>query len=502
MGKHSSKNPFGADRPRHSAADARRVPAERRRTPGENSASAGAHGSGESYQLSDPNTRHRGSLEAAPARLRVERDRRRSRAKRIALIVGGATLGLLAVAALAAFFFAKNIEATMHGTIVEQQKIVNALTAAKPMEPFNLLILGADYRTGDTQYRSDSMIVAHIDPKLQKVWLLSIPRDTRAEIPGHGTQKINAAHFFNGPEGAIKATESLTGLKINHYLEMNFAGFKSAVDALGGVWINVPVTIDDKAADNSRGDVASHIDAGYQRLDGPHALTFVRARHQFVDQDFSRMKNQQLFFKALANQIAKSSSVAKLPRVVSSVAPYIRTDMSLIDMIKVAQSLKAAGGKNLYSATIKGEWKSPYIYPDQTLLAKLVADVNAERPFEATATAGLASGAPIARNPATVSVTVHNGSGIAGAAKQAAEVLKAKNFNVSQVGNANQNVYKNTLIIYKTDMAAAQLLATVMPPGCKIVQSRGMYSFTTTVLVVVGSDWDAAKIPATAVLTQ
>lgn len=500
MGKHSSKNLFGAERPRGFGAQ-RRIPAERRRTPGEHSASAGAHGAGESYQLSDPNTRHRGSLEAAPARLRVERDRRRSRAKRIALIAGGSVLGLLAVAALAAFFFARNIESTMHGTIVEQMKITSALTMAKPMEPFNVLILGADYRRGETQYRTDSMIVAHIDPKQKRVWLLSIPRDTRVEIPGHGTQKINAAHFFDGPRGAIKATEQLTGLKINHYLEMNFAGFRSAVDALGGVWINVPVTIDDRAADNSRFNVASHIDAGYQRLDGAHALTFVRARHQFVDQDFSRMKDQQLFFKALADQMAKSSSVARLPGVVSSVAPYIRTEMSLVDMIKVAQALKAAGGKNFYSATIKGEWRTPYIYPDEALLAKLVADINMERPFETSATAGATSGAAPALNPAKVSVTVHNGSGIAGAAKQAASILKAKNFNVTQVGNANQNVYQNTMIIYKNDLAAAQLLASVMPSGSKIVQSRGMYSFTTTVLVVVGRDWNAAKAPATAVLT-
>jgi len=502
MGKHSNQNSSGSgreDRRRGSSSDPRRIPAERRRTPGDHSASAGANASEESYQLSEPSSRRRGSLEAAPARLRVERDRRRSRTKRIAFIVAGSILALLAVAAVAGFFYLKSLESTMQGTTLDQKNISAALTKAKPMEPFNVLILGADYRIGDKKYRSDSMMVAHIDPKTKRVWLLSIPRDTRVEVAGHGTQKINAAHFLDGPEGAIKATENLTGLKINHYLEMNFSGFKQAVDALGGVWIDVPVTIDDTQADATAKNTASHIDAGYQLLDGDHALTFMRARHQFVDQDFSRMKNQQLFFKALADQIAKISSVAKLPGVVSAVAPYIRTDMSLVDMVKTAQSLKAAGSKNLYTATVKGEWKSPYIYPDETLLAKLVADIEAERPFDSTATAG--SGAKTV-SASSVTVTVRNGSGIAGAAKQVASILKAKNFKVPETGNANQNVYKNTLIVYKDNLAAAELVASTLPPGTKLVQSRGMYSFSSTVLVVVGKDWDVAKVPVTAITTK
>ena len=80
------------------------------------------------------------------------------------------------------------------------------------------------------------------------------------------------------------------------------------------------------------------------------------------------MKNQQIFFKALADQVAKIDNVAKLPSVVSAVAPYIATDMSLVDMIRLAQALKSAGSENLYTATAKGEWRSPYIYVDQANL--------------------------------------------------------------------------------------------------------------------------------------
>jgi len=271
-----------------------------------------------------------------------------------------------------------------------------------------------------------------------------------------------------------------------------------AVNALGGVWVDVPYTINDTEADHSKGDKASHIDAGYQLLDGAHALTFVRARHQFADQDFTRMKDQQIFFKALADQVSKMGNIAKLPSVVSAVAPYIQTDMSLVEMIRLAQALKGAGSDNLYTATAVGEWKSPYIYVDEANLAKLVKAIKAEKPFEKQ-TAKSAKSTP---KPTSVSVTVRNGSGISGVANQAATILKAKDFKIKDVGNAGQNVYKKTLIIYKTDEAAAQVVAKYLPPGTPVVQSRGMYAFSGKVLVVIGKDWDISKVPAAPVVSQ
>jgi len=416
----------------------------------------------------------------------------------MALAVLAGALVLVVAGAVGVYAYAKHLERTMQQTIVEKAKLDSVLTKAKPMEPFNILILGADFRRGDTAYRTDSMMVAHVDPKAKKVWLLSIPRDTRVELPGHGARKINDAHFFSGPEGAVEATEKLTGLEINHYLEANFQGFVKAVEALGGVWVDVPYNINDTQADHSKGDKASRIDAGYQLLDGPHSLTFVRARHQFADQDFTRMKNQQLFFKALADQVAKIDNIAKLPSVVSAVAPYIATDMSLVEMIRLAQALKNAGSENLYTATAVGEWQSPFIYVDQENLNRLVKAIKKGEPFDKPKK----SPAAAELKPASVSVTVRNGSGVSGVANQAATILEAKSFKIKDVGNAGQNVYKKTLIIYKTDAKAAALVGTYLPPGTTIVQSRGMYAFKGKILVVVGKDWDVSKVPAAPVVTQ
>jgi len=510
MGKHSGSDKgrggLGRGDSSRARSNSRRVPAERRRTPGERATAENMHGGSESYQLSDPSSRRRGSLETAPARLKIERDRRRARTKRIAAIVAGALVVLLFLAAGGVYAYAKYIERTMQSTVLKQGKLGEVLTKAKPMEPVNILVLGADYRKGDVKYRTDSMIVAHVDPQAKKIWMISIPRDTRIEYPGRGPIKINTAHVYGGPEGAVKAVENLTGLKMNHYLEVNFKGFKKAVDAVGGVWIDVPVAIDDIQADQSPGHRARKIDAGYQRLDGEHALTFVRARHQFADQDFSRMKNQQLFFLALADQISKVGNVAKIPSLVSAVAPYIQTDMSLVDMIKMAQALRGSGRDNIYTATMKGEWKSPFIYGDEEQLAGLVEAIKEGRSFEPKRTKESSKTSDAtktsAKKPSQIEITVRNGSGLNGVAKQAASILRAKTFVVGEIGNANQNVYGNTMIIYKDDLAAAELVASAMPPGTKIVQSRGMYSFDTDILVVVGKDWDVAKVPAAPVTSQ
>ena len=513
MGKHTQgRTPGGEGRRKKPEAGKRRVPAERRRTPGERATSAGVRGNGDSYQLEDSASRRRGSLEAAPARLRMERDRRRSRTKRIAAIVGVVLMAVVLVAVGSVFAYARHIQNTMQSTIVKQQKLNPSLKPAEPMKPFTLLLLGADYRKGETAYRTDTIILAKIDPQQKKIWMLSIPRDTKVLVPKHGYQKINTAHALGGPELTIKTVEQFTGVPINHYMEVNFQGFQGAVDALGGIWVNVPKAINDKkAASQSVHQRAAKIPAGYQLLDGEHALTFVRSR-DYADADISRMKSQQIFFKALADQMAKSPNVTKMMRAINAVYPYIQTDMSLVEMIKTAVALKDAGSKSLYTATLDGEWKSPFIYTNEAQKKKLIGDFKAGRSFEptpaaeASATAGAAkkaaAAAPAAKKPGEIQVTIRNGAGISGLAKQAGLILKAKGFGVGETGNANQNVYKQTLVVYKTDRAAAELVASALMPGTKVVEGRGMYSYPTEIMVVVGKDWDTNKIPVAQVSTN
>lgn len=458
-------------------------------------------------RVSDPAERRRGALEAAPERLKAERERRRRRARRVALVTIATAAALVVAAAVGLFFWAKGLERTMQQTVYKKEKLDVRLEKAAPSEPFNVLMLGYDRRPKETVYRADTIILARIDPRSKQVWLVSIPRDAKVEIPGFGTHKINQAYALGREQLAIETVEQLTGVKINHFVGINFRGFQRAVDAMGGVWVDVDVEINDPQADATRGKTASHIAPGYQLLDGAHALTFVRTRHTFADQDFGRMRNQQKFFLALADQMAERVPVSRLPRIVTAVAPFISTDMSLVEMVRTAQALHRAGSKRIHTATLTGEWRSPYVVLDEAaktaILEKFKAGVPFEEPRSTQATATAAAGAPARPlSPRAITVTVRNGAGISGCARQAASVLKARAFKVTEVGNAAQFVYDRTLVVYRTDRAAAELVARALPPGTKLVESRGMYRFDSDVLVVIGKDWDVAKVPVAPIITE
>lgn len=438
----------------------------------------------------------RGGLVEESPRLRVHRQRRKQTIIRIAVSI--VALFIIAGAAVAAYA-AYTINAAQNDTTQEVRsdpKLQKVLEKPKPKKPFTILLLGADYRPGDTAYRCDTIVLTRVDPVKKKVWMISIPRDTKITIPGRGTMKINAANY-GGPSEMISAVKELTGIPINYYARINFRGFVQMVDAIGGVWIDVPVAIDDYAASGaSPGHRARYIKKGYQLLDGEHALTFVRARHQFVDQDFSRMKNQQLFFKALAKQTADTRNLLRVPRLVRYAAKYTSTNLPFKTMYDVAMAMRGIKEDDIEATTLKGEWQSPYIYPDEQWLSFIVGQFKNGGSFETSTGA-----APSTLKPADISVSVRNGAGISGVGKEAANKLRTGGFAIGEVGNANQFVYKETLVIYKDQADAAKLVLNRLPTG-RLVQSRGMYSFSSDVLVIVGRDWRIPTSTTTSNATQ
>lgn len=425
--------------------------------------------------------------------MRVHRERSHHKARVIALAIVSVLLVALVGGVVWGYSVIRGAQKTMNKNAGASGEVSAALTERKPQEPFTVLLLGNDKRPGEVNARADTIIVAKIDPEARKVWMLSIPRDTRVQIPGHGTQKINAANFYGGPALMIDTVEEFLGVPINHYMDIDFAGFIKVVDSLGGVWVDVDTAIDDPKA-SSHGEYVNGkftgqvIEPGYQLLNGDHALTFVRSR-DFPDADFTRMRHQQMFFKALADQATKLGNVLKIPGMVKDIAQYMSTDMGIGPIIDVMIALKDMGGANVQTATVDGEWKSPYIWTDEERKAELVSAFTEGRAFDATPVVD-----PATVVPSTVTVTVRNGAGIPGCAATAAGMLTAEGYKVGEVGNANQFVYDETLVVYQSNAAAAEAVAALLPTG-KVVPSKNMYTFTSEILVVVGKDyatWPAA----------
>ncbi|XID90531.1 LCP family protein [Paenibacillaceae bacterium WGS1546] len=203
-------------------------------------------------------------------------------------------------------------------------------------ERVNILLLGGDergIREGDVA-RSDTMMIASLDPVTKTIHLMSVLRDTRVEIPGFRDNRANTAITLGGPDLAMKTIGNLTGLDIQYYVYVDFQGFIKLVDAIGGV--DFYVEKDMKWTDNADGNQYDiDLKEGYQHLDGDKALQYVRFRYDKLS-DFTRTERQRDFLKAVAAKVMNGWNLIKLPEILEEVVPYVETNMSPNDMLKLA----------------------------------------------------------------------------------------------------------------------------------------------------------------------
>ncbi|MDF2960044.1 MAG: transcriptional regulator [Paenibacillus sp.] len=227
----------------------------------------------------------------------------------------------------------------------------------------NVLLLGGDSRgmKKNEVPRSDTLIVASIDPTTKKAYLFSILRDTYVKIPGSGEDRINAALALGGPNLAMKTVGDLLGIPVQYYVYTDFKGFIALVDAIDGIDINVEKDMKySDAEDGHEYDI--NLKKGMQHLDGKMALQYVRFRHDALS-DFARTERQRNFMQAVAQKMQSTSSILKLPRILSSVDPYIETNLSTTDMLKL--------GSLGYEAKTEG-MVSQQIPPAELLIEKRV----------------------------------------------------------------------------------------------------------------------------------
>jgi polyisoprenyl-teichoic acid--peptidoglycan teichoic acid transferase len=216
-----------------------------------------------------------------------------------------------------------------------------------------ILAVGSDKRYGESgRGRADTVILVRIDDRTGSVSMLSLPRDLRVDIPGHGTNKLNAAYPLGGMKLLIKTVREELGVKIDHFVEVNFAGFKSVVTTLGGVYLPV----DGRYLNRTETSNYMSIDLrpGYQKLDRAEALQFVRFRQG--DSDFTRAARQQLFLREVGRQLqAGLSDVTSLPDVVDAMAEATTSDLSGVsETIGLANRLRATRPDRINRVVLDG----------------------------------------------------------------------------------------------------------------------------------------------------
>jgi LCP family protein required for cell wall assembly len=229
-------------------------------------------------------------------------------------------------------------------------------------KPINILLLGADSRTKNDPGRTDTMILVRLDPATKHIRLLSLPRDTRVTIPGHGVNKLNQASSGYYQDGGTSLlvdtikTDLLPGLRIDYTVKTDFAGFAAIIDALGGVTIDVEERMLYKAV-----DVLIDLQPGVQHLNGEQALGYARFRMDAVGdfgtwsgEDHGRVERQKKLLAAVIDQTKDVRTLLRLPAVIRAVQAAVTTDMSFNVMARIGMTYKDVAEKDVESVPFPG----------------------------------------------------------------------------------------------------------------------------------------------------
>jgi LCP family protein required for cell wall assembly len=379
----------------------------------------------------------------------------------------------------------------------------------------NILLVGSDDRTNATPAElkelstteqvtnsTDTMILVHIPADGRKATAVSFPRDSWVTIPGcSGQHKLNSAYINGatdcgttkadpdrGRQKLVETISQLSGLKIDHYVEVDLLGFYRITQAVGGVQV---------CLNQAQKDPFSGIDLpkGVSTIEGKQALAFVRQRHGLPRGDLDRIVRQQYFMSAVFRKVTSLGVLTnpiKLKRLLDAVGSSMRMDSGL-DPIQLAGQLRGLAAGNVTFTTIPTDGNGvrngqDVILVDESAIPRFFESViNPPKPKAAVK--------PAPRGEVTV--TVYNGSGRSGLAAQAASGLTKAGFKVGGTGNADRQTYSRTEIRYGAGGEAGARAVLAVVPSATLVQRDGV----SGVQLVLGSDFSsigatASKAPA------
>jgi LCP family protein required for cell wall assembly len=423
---------------------------------------------------------------------------RKSRQQRIMLLLLGAMSALVLLVAGGSWVLTSYVSGSL--------RRLDAGTAGTPSSgPLNILVAGIDVRSGltphqeavlhvghDVSTNSDTLMVVHVPANHRFVRVVSLPRDSWVDIPGHGMNKINAAFGLGGPRLMVRTVEHDTSLTINDYVEVNFLGFVKVIDALGGVNVCLPFAVNDRYS-------GLDLSAGRHHVGGITALEFARDRHSFALSDLARIGNQQQLLSSLLSQAISTGTLAnpvKLARFLSSATAAIKVDRGL-NVDRLANELRGVRPSDVSFTTVpigNPNYQTPAgqsaVLWNARAASSLFAQLKNDRPPAKARHHG--GGHPRLRRD-QVSADVYNGTLIGGLSAQTGSELSALGFRVHGSGLTwhAQNVAQ-TVIDYPAGQKAAAALIRHVMPGAALHRVRHL----RRVRIVLGASGYQITAPA------
>ena len=330
-----------------------------------------------------------------------EPERKRRPGRAIVIVVGLLLVFTIVWLVLGYLAFRRGVEAANVRLEPRAKRALSLQESSMLTNPSNTLVLGADVgpqrgRRGQ-RGRADSIMLIRTDPDDHRISYLFIPRDLRAEIPGHGASKINAAYAYGGAALAVDTVEALTGLDVNHVIVVDFGTFPDVIDAVGGVTIDVPKPILSNKFDCPRRTQAAcdrwpgwRFRRGPQRMSGHRALIYSRIRQNRLDpgeSDITRGERQQRVTQALLDRITSFYTFARLPMIGDDLVKALATDLTSGQLLELGWvKFRAAEDKSLRCrlggdpANVGGAWVLQSSEDNALTIAMVTGDSAPQRP--------------------------------------------------------------------------------------------------------------------------
>jgi LCP family protein required for cell wall assembly len=331
----------------------------------------------------------------------------------------------------------------------------------------NILVIGVDVTLDNRRRvvnisRADTLVLISVDPGRRRIAAVSIPRDTRAQIPGIGETKINASYAYGGPRLTIRTVEQLLAVKAHYYVKLGPQSFTQLIDAIGG--LEVDVEKDMRYTDTWAG-YAIDLKKGLQKLNGAQVTGYIRFRHDELG-DIGRVERQRKVMNTLVRQLRQPSSVLHGPGLLRAFAQNTETDLSPVELMTLGL-FAVRSQATMQEYTLPGNFAPLYWEPDFTKIRPLVADQ-----FYGISEHELA----------TTLVEVRNASGIPGLARQAAGRLQEVGFRNVRVVTTPASAEVTTVISRRASPNAARLAATALGRAV-LRQAPGTPGAAITVLI-------------------
>lgn len=350
------------------------------------------------------------------------------------------------------------------------------------VDPINILVLGT------SQNMSDTIMVCSYNPKTQEASMLSIPRDTytgKNKNNAQAYEKINSRYIAQGVDGVKKYLKQILGIDLNYYVSIDTEALIKLVDEIGGVYFDVPIDMD---YDDETQDLAIHLKAGYQLIDGPKAEQLLRFRHnndgtsypiEYGDNDYGRTRTQRNFITETIKQSLKASNIFKLGKILDIANKYVDTNIDINLAKKYIPHIINFNTENIKSGLLPGKSElcnGVWIFlPDKKETNAIVEDYFMYKDEEENT-----------EQNNSIKIEVLNGSGVTANLSAVTEKLKKAGYNISKTGTTTETAKTTIINATKQSTETTNKIKEILGTG---IISTSTANTETDLKIIIGKDY-------------